>query len=126
MNVDEQIKKDLDEQSRELDKLMGEGEGLMSYLKQGVKYDIGWVVKLAYVLGVIFSVLLLFCGYKFFTAAPATELFWGVLLILSFNAQVATKLWIYMQTNRNHTAREIRLLELRLKAANTGAAASIA
>lgn len=115
MNIDEQIKKDLAEQADELDKLMDQDAGLMSYLKEGFKYDIGWVVKVAYVLGFIFSVLLLFCGYKFFTATPNNELFWGVLLILSFNAQVATKLWIYMQTNRNHTAREIRLLELRLK-----------
>ncbi|RUO69560.1 DUF6768 family protein [Idiomarina ramblicola] len=116
--VNEQIKEDLSAQAQELDKLMGTGEGLTGYLKQGFKYDIGWVVKVAYGLGAIFTALLLFCGYQFFTATPDNELFWGVLLILSFNAQVATKLWIYMQTNRNHTAREIRLLELRLKSAN--------
>ncbi|RUO33757.1 DUF6768 family protein [Aliidiomarina soli] len=114
-DVDQQIEKDLAEQARELDKLMDTGEGLTGYLKQGFKYDIGWLVKVAYGLGVIFSVLLVLCGYRFFTASADTELFWGVLFILTFNAQVAIKLWIYMQTNRNHTAREIRLLELRLK-----------
>ena len=43
--VNEQIEKDLSAQAQELDKLMGTGEGLTGYLKQGFKYDIGWVVK---------------------------------------------------------------------------------
>lgn len=120
MNTDEQIKKDLADEAKALDELMEQGPGLSGYLKQGWKSDIGWVVKAGYGLGLLFSALLIFCGYRFFTATPDTELFWGVLLILSFNAQVATKLWIYMQTNRNHTAREIRLLELRLKASRAG------
>ncbi|RUO66313.1 hypothetical protein SAMN06297229_0188 [Pseudidiomarina planktonica] len=118
MNIDEQIKKDLAEQAKELDKLMDHDESLLGYMKQGFNYGYAWLVKVAFVLALVLSVLLVFCGYQFFTAAPEHELFWGVLLILTFNAQVATKLFIYMQINRNHTAREIRLLELRLQATN--------
>lgn len=42
------------------------------------------------------------------------------LLVLAFQAQVAIKLWIFMETNRNHTAREIRRLELRLRQQERG------
>jgi len=57
-------------------------------------------------------VLLIYCGYRFFTAVPEQEIFWNVCLILSFQAQVATKLWIYMQTNRAYLSKELRLLAL--------------
>ncbi len=114
MNIDEKIKQDLENQSKQLDTLVGEKLGLFEYMKLGFASNIGWVVKLGYVLAIILSVIMIYCGYRFFIAAEDEQLFWGVCLIISFNAQVATKLWIFIQTSRNHLSREIRLMMLRL------------
>ena len=71
------------------------------------------------VMAVVLTAVIFWCGYQFVVASPEQQLFWGVWLILAFQAQVAIKLWIFMETNRNHTAREIRRLELRLRQQET-------
>ncbi len=112
MKLDENMKQQLDAQTRELDALMEDKLSLSEYLRTGFSSGMGWMMKAGYIFGVLFSLLLIFCGYRFFTAVPEQEIFWGVCLILSFQAQVATKLWIYMQTNRAYLSRELRLLAL--------------
>ncbi|EGN75907.1 hypothetical protein A28LD_0395 [Idiomarina sp. A28L] len=90
-------------------------KGLIAYLKQGINGDLGWLLKIGYCLGVILTVIMAFCAYQFFTASPNTQVFWGVLFILTLNGQMATKLWIYMQTNHSQTMQELRSIEKRLK-----------
>ena len=51
---------------------------------------------------------------SFFTVASAQQLFWGILLLLTFQAQVGTKLWIWLETNRRCQLRELKRLELAL------------
>lgn len=113
MNIDEKIKQDLQQQAKDLDALMNNDDSLSGYLKLGFTSSFGWLVKLGYVLATLLTFVLLYCGFKFFIAVPDNQVFWGVCLILSFNAQVATKLWIFMQTNRIQLLRDIRLMELR-------------
>lgn len=84
---------------------------LIDYLKGGFAAGLGWLVALGYVLAVVFAAVFIFCGYKFFTVAADQQVFWGVCFIVSFIAQVATKLWIFMQTNHNHVMHEIQLLK---------------
>lgn len=110
MNVEQKIKQDITKQSEELDSLMLENNSLGGYLKLGFSSDMGWMMKVGYALAILFSVSLFYCGYHFFTASNDQQVFWGVCLILSFQAQVATKLWIYMQTNRLYLSKELRLI----------------
>ncbi|QDG35991.1 hypothetical protein FJN13_14740 [Alteromonas mediterranea] len=85
-------------------------KGIFSYLRMGFAFDYPTIMKLGYAMAIIFSVLLFFCGYQFFTADKNSELFWGVCFVVSVNAQVTVKLWIYMQTNHNIVMNELRLL----------------
>ncbi|MCP4866263.1 MAG: hypothetical protein GY897_20190 [Alteromonas sp.] len=110
--LDDKIKQALQDQAKELDTLVD--GGLSDYLGQGFKGGFSSVMKLGYALAFALTGLIIFLGFRFFTAVAETELFWGVLLVLAFNAQIAVKLWIFMQTNRNIVSRELRLLELRL------------
>lgn len=112
---DDRIKEELSSASKALDELMAENDGIKGYLKLGFQSSTGRLVKIGYALAIALSVLMFFTGYKFFTAEQSREVFWGICLLLSFNAQVATKLWIFSQSNRNFIAKEIRLMELRLK-----------
>lgn len=113
-NSDDDIKRYLKQQSQELDSMLG--DGLTDYLKLGFASNFSGIMKVGYAIAITLSIALFYCGYQFFTAPEATQVFWGVLLILSFNAQVATKLWIFMQTNRNMLSKEMRMMEIRQRA----------
>lgn len=111
---DDDIKHYLKQQSQELDNMLG--DGLTDYLKLGFASNFSGIMKLGYAIAIALTVALFYCGYQFFTAPEVNQVFWGVLLILSFNAQVATKLWIFMQTNRNMLSKEMRMIEVRQRA----------
>ncbi len=114
MNNQDEFEQQLKAQADELNKLMADDTGLSGYLKQGFSSKLGWVMTFAYVLAIVLTLAIFGAGYKFFTVGAEQQLFWGVLLILVFNAQVAVKSWIFLETGRNHTAKEIRRMELRL------------
>jgi hypothetical protein len=111
---DDDIRHYLKQQSQELDNMLG--DGLTDYLKLGFASNFSGIMKLGYAIAIALTLALFYCGYQFFTAPEANQVFWGVLLILSFNAQVATKLWIFMQTNRNMLSKEMRMIEVRQRA----------
>ncbi|WP_019676242.1 DUF6768 family protein [Arsukibacterium perlucidum] len=112
MTIDKDIKQQLAQQAAELDKLMREEQGLDKVLASGFKGGLGKIMALAYLLAIILAAAIFYCGYQFLTVAPEQQLFWGVSLLLAFQAQVATKLWIWMETNRSSTLREVKRLEL--------------
>lgn len=112
--LDDKISQTLQGQAKELDALVD--GGLFDYLKHGFDNRFAGVMKLGYAIAIVLSMVMFWLGYKFFTVGPEEQVFWGVLLIMSLIAQVATKLWIFMQTNRNILSRELRMLELRLLA----------
>lgn len=109
---DNEIKQELARQAAELDKLMREEQGLDKVLASGFKGGLGAVMAIAYVLAILLAVAIFYCGYQFFTVAPAQQQFWGILLLLAFQAQVGTKLWIWLETQRSSTLRELKRLEL--------------
>lgn len=113
MDFEQKLKRDLEQQAKALDDLVDNDNSLTGYLKMGFETPLSWLVKVGYALAILLSILMFYCGYHFFTALPENQVFWGVCLVLSFNAQVATKLWIFMQTNRNYLSREMRLILLR-------------
>lgn len=110
-DIDKEISDKLKQQSNELDALVS--GGLSNYLKLGFTSGFRGLMKLGYALAIVLTFVIIWCGYEFFSAPADNQIFWGVCLILSFNAQVAVKLWIFMQTNRNIISKEIRLLALR-------------
>lgn len=112
MTMDHDIKQQLARQAAELDKLMREEQGLEKVLASGFKGGLGSIMIIAYILATLLAVAIFYCGYHFFTAEPEKQLFWGVLLLLAFQAQVGTKMWIWLETNRSSTLRELKRLEL--------------
>ena len=72
-----------------------------------------WLVLMS-IIAIFLSLLMLWSGYQFFFVAenPAVLIKWGVTLLLASMMQIAIKMWIYNEMNRNSTAREIKRLEL--------------
>ena len=118
MTQEQDIKRELSRQAAELDKLMREEQGLDKVLASGFKGGLGKIMAIAYVLAVVLAAAIFYCGYQFFTVAPAQQLYWGILLLLAFQAQVGTKMWIWLETNRSSQLREIKRLELALQQLN--------
>ena len=106
------IKSELARQAAELDKLMREEQGLDKVLASGFKGGLGAIMAVAYVLALVLTVAIFYTGYQFFTVVPEQQSFWGFLLLLAFQAQVGTKLWIWSEANRSSTLRELKRLEL--------------
>lgn len=113
-DLDDKITQTLQGQAKELDALVD--GNMFDYLKLGFDSSFAGVMKLGYAIAIVLSILMLWFGFKFFTVTREEQLFWGVLLIISLISQVATKLWIFMQTNRSILSRELRMMELRLLA----------
>tara|TARA_R110002126_G_scaffold16500_19_gene65896 strand:+ start:2495 stop:2854 length:360 start_codon:yes stop_codon:yes gene_type:complete len=112
MTLDNDIKQQLAKQAAELDKLMREEQGLEKVLAAGFKGGLGAIMTIAYILATLLAIAIFYCGYQFFTAAPEQQLYWGIILLLVFQAQVGTKMWIWLETNRSSTLRELKRLEL--------------
>lgn len=104
--------KELARQNAEIDRLMREEQGLPQVLAAGFHGGLSTLMQFAYALAVVLGLALAYCGYRFATAPAAELLFWGVLLLLCFQAQVGTKLWIWLESHRASTLRELKKLQL--------------
>jgi hypothetical protein len=113
MNLDDRIKSDLENEAKQIDQAMGETKGLFELATIPFK---GGLRRWMYVVSVaiaVLTVLLLWCGYRFFIAESADErIFWGVLFVVSLTGQAMLKLWTWMEVNRNCVLREIKRLEI--------------
>ncbi|HCU65631.1 MAG TPA: hypothetical protein DF774_07730 [Rheinheimera sp.] len=101
-------------QAYQLDKLMREEQGLMPLIQSGFRGGLKPLMILAYLLALLLTVAIVFCAYQFFTVEAAQQNFWGFCLMLAFQAQVGTKIWIWLEMNRTSTVRELKRVELAL------------
>ena len=85
MNIDEKIAKRLSDDAAEIDRILAaENKGLVGMLNAGLKGPMRPWFILVNLLVLINCIALVFSGYQFFTQAGEQQLFWGVLLIVSF------------------------------------------
>ncbi len=113
MNIDEKIKKELEQEALEIDKILAqEGTGLFSMIVNSFKGNMKRWFIIANAVTILATVGLLYCGYHFFTVVQEQQHFWGILFVISLQAQIALKQWIFSEINRTSTIREIKRLEL--------------
>ena len=113
MNIDEKIKQQLEQEADDIAQNINDDEGLFSRLtgvyRGGMHVWMGWF----FLTVTLVTVIMIWCGYRFFVAEDLQQqVFWGVLFLLSTNAQVSFKMWMFMEMNRNSTIREIKRVEL--------------
>lgn len=115
MNDDKEFVQLLARKNAEIDRLMREEQGLPAVLAAGFKGGLSGLMLFAYAVAVVLAIALFYCGYRFITAPAADLVFWGVLLLLCFQAQVGTKQWIWLETQRAGTMRELKKLQLAIE-----------
>lgn len=111
-NFDKNIEQELAAQAFQLDQLMREEQGLGPMIRSGFNGGLRPLMIIAYGLAILLAAAIVYCGYQFLTVDPAQQTYWGVWLLLAFQAQMGTKIWIWLEMNRSSTMREIKRLEL--------------
>lgn len=118
-NFDKKIEQELAAQAFQLDKLMREEQGLAPLIRSGFNGGLRPLMIIAYGLAMCLAAAIVYCGYQFLNVDSVSQNFWGVLLLLAFQAQVGTKIWIWLEMNRSSTLREIKRLELAIAKTTT-------
>lgn len=113
--LDARLKERLTSQAAELDKLMAKDDDLTSMLKGGFKTGLKKIMMLHYIVAISLTVVIFYSGYEYFFIDANDKAFWGMVLLISFQAQVATKLWIWLEMNRWSQIKEIKRLQLYLE-----------
>jgi|SRR6056297_204985 len=115
MNIDERIRKELEDQGSAIDELTVEEKSLFGMLFRVFTGGLARWAAFGMVLTLIFFGLTLWCGYEFFTAASVDDrVFWGVLALVAFHAVSMFKLWFFMEMNRHSVTREVKRVEIAL------------
>lgn len=113
MNIDSKIKKELETEAEEIDRILAQDDGgLPAMLHSGFKGSMRrWFVLLNIVSFAIFAAMI-WCGYQFFTVAPDGQVFWGVWLLICLQFLISTKQWLFNEMGRSSLIREIKRVEL--------------
>ncbi len=111
-NLDSRIKSKLQSQTEELDRLMRKDDDLLSLMQGSFKTGLRKIMVLTYLVAIILVFVIFYSGYQYFAVSASDKFFWGMILLLSFQAQVATKLWIWLEMNRSSQIKEIKRLQL--------------
>lgn len=116
MNIDERIKKELESENEQLDKILAHEPGLFNQVAGIFKGSMkGWVIMVNISIMIVTG-LMFWSGYEFFTAQNVDDrIFWGVLVVVTLTAQVSLKEWLFSEMRRNTLMREIKRLELSIE-----------
>lgn len=121
MNVDQRIKSELERESSEIDRILGEDKGIVSMMSHSLKGNLGRWFIIANIVVLLVTAALIYSGYQFFVAVETDQkVVWGVLLIVSLQMQIGIKQWLWQEMNRNSVMREIKRVELELMKLKTG------
>jgi len=113
MNIDERIKRELEQDNPDLDAILVDDEGLFDRLSGSFRGAMGrWVVAV-YLTAVVVGVIIAWSFYRFFVAIELQDqVFWGVCFVASLSMQGFVKQWLFMESNRNSIMREIKRVEI--------------
>jgi uncharacterized membrane protein len=114
MNLDEKIKQELENEAEQLDQILAHEPGLFAMLLNTYKGALGGWMILISIITLSVSGVMVWAGYEFFFSAYDldSKLHWGVVLLLSTMVQIALKMWMFMEMNRESSIREIKRVEL--------------
>jgi len=113
MNIDEKIKRELEQDKPDFDAILIDDEGLFErasgIFKGGMKR---WMIVISLFMIIIGS-LAVWAGYRFYFANEIQEqIFWGVCFILGIMVQGFAKQFVIEEANRISIMREIKRVEI--------------
>jgi len=115
--LDERIKNELADETSAIDDLLAKEGGMPDMVAAALQGSMRRWIWLTGFFTLIFTGLMFWCGYEFFTAITSDDrIFWGVCMLAAAMPQIALKQWQWMEMNRANLMREIKRLELAVAA----------
>jgi|GEM_PF-426558 len=118
MNLDEKIKQELENEAKELDKILAHEPGIFKMLANAYKGALGRWMILVSIVTFLVTLLLFWAGYQFFFVTELSyeqKLYWGLVMVFVSMLQIAMKMWTFMEMNRQSTNREIKRQEVSIE-----------
>ncbi len=115
-SIDERIKRELEAESLDVDKIIGENGDINEMFRAALKGSTGGVVKIVIGLATLTGLVVAYCLWQFVGAEVVTDqIFWAVWSILSGVTMIGFEIWAWMEINRAATQRAISRLELAIR-----------
>lgn len=113
MNIDEKIKRELTQQSSEIDNLLAEEKGLSDFIMGSIRSSLkSWFIVVN-LITLVATLAMFWAGYEFYNTVQVNQqIFWGVCFLTSLMVQIALKQWIWSEMTRASLIREIKRVEL--------------
>lgn len=116
MNIDEQIKRALDEDVSSL-KSKNDQIDANPFKQMGVSFKgkMSWMYLLVIFVTLLFFIGMVYCGYQFYLAQEMKALLgWSIgIIVLALFTQIS-KMWYWTELGHNRVIREVKLLELQV------------
>ncbi|KPH58046.1 alanyl-tRNA synthetase [Pseudoalteromonas porphyrae] len=113
MNIDEKIKHSLQAEQHNLESILESDPGLFKQLIDIYKGKMRLWTILGTFFAFIFTAIFILSAYQFFNSEQ--QLFWAVCFVSSLMMQIAIKLWLFMEMNRQSIMKEIKRSELEIR-----------
>lgn len=116
MNLDEKIKQSLQAEQHDLESVLETDSGLFKQFTGIYRGKMrSWTV-LGTMLAFILTAIFILSAYQYFNAEQiAQQLFWAVCFVSSLMMQIAVKLWLFMEMNRQSIIKEIKRSEFEIR-----------
>jgi uncharacterized membrane protein len=113
--LDDAIRQALSREDAALLEGLGADQPLHSQLMQTFQGKLAWMNVVGWIAGFVLAAVLFFCGWQFLQAPEIRDmLIWGAAAGLAAAGIVLTKLWFWMELQKNSIVREIKRLELQV------------
>ncbi|CAM3753181.1 MULTISPECIES: DUF6768 family protein [Pseudoalteromonas] len=113
MNLDEKIKQSLQAEQHNLESVLESDSGLFKQLSGIYQGSMRRWTILGTMLAFILTAAFIISAYQFFNSDQ--QLLWAVCFVSSLMMQIAVKLWLFMEMNRQSIIKEIKRSELEIK-----------
>ena len=115
-SIDERIKRELEAESLDVDKIVGENGDINEMFRAALKGSTGGIVKLVIGLATLTGLVVAYCLWRLVGAEGVSDqIFWAVWAILSGVTMIGFEIWAWMEINRAATQRAITRLELAIR-----------
>ncbi|MBX7496584.1 hypothetical protein K3172_12025 [Qipengyuania sp. 6B39] len=113
--IDDRIRGALDEDDKAFLASLDEGRGMFSQIGDVLAGPLGGWSKLIFAVALVLGFVLVYAGYRFFTA-PGIEqaTWWGIVTLGILMMQGFIKEWFYARMNMLSVLREVKRLQLQV------------
>lgn len=114
-SIDERIGSALSEDDREFLASLDEGRGMFTQIGDVLTGPLGGWSKLIFAVAFVLGFVLIYAGYRFFTASAADDyLWWGLVTLAVLMMQGFIKEWFYNRMNMISVLRELKKMQMQI------------